>query len=170
LKNLSLLRLDGNPIQTNYLEHLKDANNLALHLGYCRIDDRSLASVRALRGVRNLFLEGNPITDAGLAHLKGLTNLTILHLEGTAIEGTGIVQLKGLDNLWLIYLDRSRVNEAALANLSGVSKFWVFSVEGTPLTEAAIQRFRYSTPDLILNRHYDADAMAADALVSESRK
>lgn len=85
------------------LEQLKD-QLVWLKLGHENLKDADLKSVGALKNLRKLHLEGNPVTDAGLSFLTALQQLQYLNLSGTAISSKGPAQLAGLKMLERLYL------------------------------------------------------------------
>lgn len=62
----------------------------------CRLDDESLAPLRAAPRLAILYLEGIPLTDACLPHLAAMPRLESVSLKGTLVTAAGIRQLQHL--------------------------------------------------------------------------
>ena len=119
-----------------------------------RADDRALAPLVHLTGLRSLDLTGTTITDRGLAevarlrslkwlalpegiteealvHLAGLPKLEGLLLAGKGLTGPGLVQLRRIPTLRVLSLNgQSALQDAALAPLAELPRLESLSLNG----------------------------------------
>lgn len=96
----------------DYLGEVGRAN-----LSNTAVTDAGLDNLRALKGLRQVYLDGTQITDAGLVHLEGLRGLQVLSLEFTQVTDAALLHLRGLTGLRILYLDETGVTDAGLARL-----------------------------------------------------
>ncbi|HEV3341171.1 MAG TPA: leucine-rich repeat domain-containing protein [Pirellulales bacterium] len=89
-----------------------------VHLGFTRPTDATLAPLRSLFGMKELWLNNTDITDAQLVSLRGLTGLQRLVLRhNIRITDAGLQHLRGLRDLQLLDLRGTRVTDAGMAQL-----------------------------------------------------
>jgi hypothetical protein len=115
------------------LPQLKKLPSLvAVNLGLCGLTDEDLKPLQDLHQVKNLLLNGNPITDKGLEQLAGLTNLHELSLsDDRAVTDRGVEHLKGLTGLRLLSLDGTQVTDDGLAHLKGLTELRTLKLYAT---------------------------------------
>jgi len=115
------------------------------------VKDVDLKHLKRLPHLKELHLNGVPISDEGLRHLansKRLTNLQLgsesvlfckRHSFGTKVNGSGFVHLSQLPNLTTLNLDRSFLTDAEMVHLAGLAN----------LEELCISNTKVSGPGLI---------------------
>lgn len=87
----------------------------------CKVRDKDLVHLRALKHLKRVKFEANDISDfggrlvtgSGLVNLKGLSELEHVSLNGMSITGAGLVHLKGLENLRILSLMDSKCRDVA---------------------------------------------------------
>lgn len=89
----------------------------SLDIARTKVTDKGLASVAAMKNLRELHLENTAVTDAGLDQLKGLAALEYLNLYGTKVTDAGIQKLAGLGKLKSLYLWQTGVTKGGVAQL-----------------------------------------------------
>jgi Leucine-rich repeat (LRR) protein len=117
-----------------------------------RPKDVTLADVRRLIRLHELYVNSPSVSDAELEHLKGLTNLSVLRLYGTRVSDTGVVSLKGLTNLSVLDLRDTQVTDAGLAQLKGLTNLKKLDLHGTRVTDAGIEGLMRALPRLTVYR------------------
>jgi hypothetical protein len=78
------------------------------------INDKPMAIVGTLTGLRALDVRDSNVSDAGLKSLSNLKNLEYLNLSRTAITGHGLPSLAGLRSLRTVLLDGNTVTDNGL--------------------------------------------------------
>jgi len=94
--SLHSIAIDGSKIEGSGLAALNLSGYFRLSLQRANLSDTSLsafASANPSPRLRELRLDGNPITDAGLKSLYGLTALDHLGIGGTKITPNGLTEL-----------------------------------------------------------------------------
>lgn len=90
---------------------------VSLDLARTKVTDAGLATLGAMKGLKELHLENTGISDAGLDSLKALPELEYLNLYGTKVTDAGLPKLTGLGKLKALYLWQSGVTKAGVAAL-----------------------------------------------------
>jgi len=123
-----------------------------LRVLYCsksdRITDRGLASIAAMRGLRDLNLYRAGVTDGGLAHLAGMTEMEELHLGMTRVTGPGLVSLARMQRLHRLSLEDTPLDDSALPHLFALSGLRQLIVWGTKLSRSALHGLRVRMPEV----------------------
>jgi hypothetical protein len=65
-----------------------------LQLSGTRVSNAGLVHLRALAGLKVLWLYDTPISDAGLVHLRGLAGLRVLNLRSTLTSAAAVDALQ----------------------------------------------------------------------------
>jgi hypothetical protein len=65
-----------------------------IHLWHKHATDETLHHIGRLTSLRELQLDGTPVTDAGLQELSGLNNLKELFVAETQVTDTGVAELQ----------------------------------------------------------------------------
>lgn len=97
LHKLEDMWLQGNGFTDAGITELKRLGNvkkLCLGLGTTRISDKGLESVKHLKNLELLDLQGSVVTDNGLRHLSGLSKLNELWTSGSIITEKGKSMLR----------------------------------------------------------------------------
>ena len=84
--------------------------------------EEALAHVGCLDRLKEVRLEGQPVTDAALAHLGGLIGLQVLILDDTRVTDAGLRHLEGMTGLEGLGLVGNRISDAGLAHLGRLSR------------------------------------------------
>jgi eukaryotic-like serine/threonine-protein kinase len=105
---------------------------------YTRVTDAGLTSLKALKKLRCLYLDGSRVTDAGMAHLGALTQLEELSLNKNRIGDDGLEQLKGLTKLKYLTLEQTTVGNDGLASLEAMAELRTLGLFGTRVTDAGL--------------------------------
>lgn len=134
LVNLKELVIGGNKLTDNGLQALRQLPNLtSLNLGGSQrtdsglwtisLTEQGLDSITTLKDLRELRLDGMPVTARWLEKLKPLTKLERLSLQGC-----------------------KRLGDDAASSLAAWPALRVLDVKGTALTEKGIAEFRRAKP------------------------
>ncbi len=81
------------------------------------LDDEHLSPLAGLDRLKELYLDGAPITDAALPTLQQFAKLVTLDLQHTAVTDAGLVHLKSMKQLKLLLLTGSQVTREGVAQL-----------------------------------------------------
>jgi hypothetical protein len=135
---LSSLKLEGSPSGTSR-QH--ETSSIPLPL-----TDAGLGYLKALPGLKFLFLSGASITDVGLQHLQDADHLESLNLTNTPITDAGLVYLEGLANLEILNLSGTRITDAGLPHLVGLRKLQWLAVPNTTVTESGVAELESALP------------------------
>ncbi len=106
---------------------------------------------------------GPELTDAGLASLKGLKLLEILSLDGTDVTDAGIESLAGMSRLEVLDLSRTQISDACLETLKGMKNLRFIRLDETRVTCKRAQSLQAALPDariMLENCKFDQDAGA----------
>lgn len=88
------LRLTGQPVQDQDVQHLTQFKNLTrLNLENTKITDSSLTLLATLPNLEHLNLYGTAVTDAGLAKLAAAPNLKVVYVWRTKTTPEGVKRL-----------------------------------------------------------------------------
>ncbi|HEY5956436.1 MAG TPA: hypothetical protein VIV60_07790 [Polyangiaceae bacterium] len=122
------------------LPHLR-----VLHLGFTGLKD-NLTGLETLDGLRELRLNGAPITSRALRHIRGLKGLESLDLEETNVNSEGLVWLKGLRELRFLNMNSTSVDDRGLRALQGLTKLEDLLIGGTRCTCAGVDALKRTLP------------------------
>lgn len=117
------ISLEGVLIEDKTLAFLGGLTGLrALDLSNTNITDAGLAHLAGLTALREFYLNNTHITDVGFEHLTNLRSLRRLEALGTSITGQGFALLRGLRSLRYLRVgpditDRALKNIASFAEL-----------------------------------------------------
>jgi hypothetical protein len=140
-----------------------DPNPNILDLSFTETSDKSLALLRRLTSLSELYLRRTQVTNDGLVHLKGLTSLSVLYLSGTQVTNDGLVHLKGLTSLSMLSLDGTQVTNDGLVHLKGLTSLSVLSLSGTQVTNDGLVHLKGLTSLSML--YLDGTQVTNDGLV-----
>lgn len=110
----------------------------SVYLSNPKLDDRTLARLTALTGLREILAFGTRISDAGLAHVSGLTSLQWLIVGKTRVSDEGLIHLAGL-KLMRLFLSNTKVSDAGLEHVAQISSLQVLALDGTRVTDAGMK-------------------------------
>lgn len=125
---------------------------VSLDLARTKVSDKGLASVAAMKNLRELHLENTAISDAGLDQLKGLAALEYLNLYGTKVTDAGIQKLAGLGKLKALYLWQTGVTKGGVAQLKAklagarINMGWTAEDDAKPVAAAPAAAPAATTP------------------------
>lgn len=128
------------------LARFKASDLHTLDLWDTKIEDKDLAQIAGLAGLRALSLSRTQIGDAGLAHLAGLSNLATLNLYGTKITDAGLARVSGLPAIEVLWINKTAVTDACLAHLRPLAKLRELYVADTKISEPARAAFKREKP------------------------
>jgi Leucine-rich repeat (LRR) protein len=164
LVNLRTLILEGVAQDNSGLDlsGLVNLRELSVHLQerrvngtvqWDRFDERDIAAIGKLTGLRRLAVSHHGVTNAALKSLTGLKRLEDLFIGGEALTDDGLAYLAELPHLNRLTLsghftDAGLVHVQKLQNL-GMLEF----VSGADFTARALSDFRASMPNLGLYRN-----------------
>jgi hypothetical protein len=106
----------GAQITNRGLTHLSGMRQLE-SLGLINARITTLEPIRGLTQLKQLQLEGAPITDEGLEPLHAFTSLQWLLLDETQVTDAGIAHFSTMSNLGQLDLARTRIGDAGTAPL-----------------------------------------------------
>ncbi len=177
LKHLTTLRLGGYQIDDDTLSIIKRFTKLSglmidaaavTDAGLTRITDlplRDVALVRCFsitdeafqtlagfRGLRQLVLQGIPLSGSGMKCLRNRDNLVALRLNETGIEDAAIEQLRGLKNLARLELHQTQITDGAVDALSTLTGLKTLDVGQTGVTDAGAERLAKALPHCRITR------------------
>jgi hypothetical protein len=98
-------------------------------------------------GRTNIYL-GPALTDAGLASLKGLKNLEVLSVDGAEITDAGLEALLEMPRLEVLDLSKTKVSDAGLETLKRIKKLRFVRLDGSRVTCQGAQALQEALPDL----------------------
>lgn len=113
---------------------------LMLDVRFCDLQDKDAAGLEALRQLRHLRLDGNPITDAALIHLKPLTKLETLHLGSTKVTGVGLRHLQALPRLRQLHMSSTPLTDVGARDIGTIHSLQTLSLSTTPLTDEGLRQ------------------------------
>lgn len=126
------------------------------------VRDDDLIEVGNLSGLRELLLEGCPVTNSGLKHLQNLKRLEVFHSHGSKIDddglkylahkrlhclslvdlritGSGLAHLNQCTNLEELWLHDSDINDEGLSLLPRFPKLWLLDLQGTKVSNTDLK-------------------------------
>jgi hypothetical protein len=105
-------------------------------------DGESLAFLDYLPKLRELCLEGEPVTDAGLKRIVRRDQLRVLSIDGSRLTDASVARLRVLTKLEHLQL-RGAINitEDGIADLASLSSLSDLAI-GTPVNEAGLDHLR----------------------------
>ena len=114
-----------------------------LNLGRCGLlTDQALVTVRPLRHLTSLGLEGVPVTDAGVLYLLDLPALASLDLSWTGVGDAGVARLGTMRGLRELVLAGSRVTDAGLRHLTSLPGLTYLDLSNTAVSDAGLRALR----------------------------
>jgi Leucine-rich repeat (LRR) protein len=140
LPNLRELTIGGNKLTDLGVQMLRQLPQLTyLDLGGSQRTDSGLWSVT--------------ITDGGMESVATLSNLKELRLNGTPVSGRGLERLKGVQTIERLHLQGcKRIGDSAVPVLGAMTKLRLVDVKETALTPEGIAQLRKALPQAqILN-------------------
>ncbi|MCA9088226.1 MAG: hypothetical protein KDA90_06260 [Planctomycetaceae bacterium] len=114
----------------------------SLHAAYCGLSDDDLSTLRQLRKLRSLWLDGNELTNAAMPELAALPDLNYLSIDCPRITWSGLEQLGQLSR------KPQLIEGTALRRLAGTEGLTVhsYATSWVPYGQfAAPQRLQIST-------------------------
>jgi Leucine-rich repeat (LRR) protein len=112
------------------------------------ITDRSLSELGQLKELRHLGLMGTKITDKGLKKLVNLPELKSLFLANTAISDAGLKDIKEIIGLDTLILDGTKVTDVGIQHLAELDHLFVLGVNSTNVTEKGKTQIQKALPNL----------------------
>ena len=115
---------------------------IGIDLNELEITDADLLSLRGLKhvkGTRNWFLLGVPITDEGVKVLAEIPDLNVVYLDRTKVTGAG---LKDVKVYWRLSMRDTPVNNEGLKALSGHKHLPQLDLAGTQITDAGLRALK----------------------------
>jgi hypothetical protein len=149
LRNLCLISAGVTDAGLAHLEGLDHLERLWLGQNSL-VTDAALASLRGLKGLRELDLWGVKITDAGLVHLSGLTKLESLKLYWSDVTDAGLVHLSKLTALRHLDLGHSRITGPGLSHLRGLTRLRSLDLVMTSVSDEAVDAFEKAMPGVVV--------------------
>ncbi|MCA8992932.1 MAG: leucine-rich repeat domain-containing protein [Planctomycetaceae bacterium] len=174
-RELTTLRLDGNPIAGDGLLHLTACKRLKhLSLGSCSLTDEGLQQLPSLPALEVLNLYNNQIGDAGLAHLTKarFPKLNCLILSRTDVTAEGLAgladfegqlhigELRLSDNdlkfleqspgIVTVTLFRNKLTDNSAERLAKLKHLKWLDVRQTGITEEGVQAIKAALPDCVV--------------------
>ena len=138
LTRLKHLYLNAGVQVTNRgLTHLSGMRQLE-SLGLINTRITTLEPIRGLTQLKELQLQGAPITDAGLEPVEGFTSLEWLFLGGTQVTDAGIAHFSALSNLMMVDLTGTRVGDAGTRLLLDLPRIRSLNLADTRVTDAGL--------------------------------
>jgi hypothetical protein len=131
------------------------------------VTDSTLAYLKRLPHLENLFLNRTVVTDAGLSHLSSLTGLTCLSLKATHISDAGLAHLAGLTKLEYLSLEHTEVTEMGLPNLQEFTQLQRLSLQTTQVSETGLARL--SSLSRLHHVYVDESQVAKSRLIALQR-
>ncbi len=153
----NVVKLGGKVERTPQLD---GTDLIGIDLNELKITDADLLSLRGLKhvkGARNWFLQGVPITDEGAKVLAEIPDLNVVCLDRTKVTGAG---LKHVKVYWRLSLRDTPVNDEGLKALSGHKHLPQLDLAGTQITDAGLRALKdlKQLRTLILQRTKITDA------------
>ena len=177
LKNLKTLRLGGYQINDDTLSVVKRFTKLnALMIDEAAITDAGLSRIAGLPlreitlarcfsitdeafqqlgkfdGLRQLVLQGIPLSGSGIQHLQNKRKLVSLRLNETGIEDAAVESLRGLKNLARLELRQTQITDAAVDTLATLSGLKTLDIGRTGISDAGGKRLAKALPQCKITR------------------
>jgi hypothetical protein len=112
------------------------------------VTDDDLTTLRNIRPLHRVLLDGTKVTDAGLAHLEGIEGLEWVSVCKTAVTDAGLVHLSKIPSLRQIHIRNTRVTDAGVVYLHGMPNLEFINLAQTRVTPAGVKALRRATPRL----------------------
>lgn len=117
------------------LARLKDLPYLReIYFQNTPITNALLRHVQDLHDMEYLGLISTPVDDEGLKYLKDLAGLKGLILWGSPVTGSGFVHLARMQRLQILKLDLTKVTDESLVNLKDLPALQMLTLYGTSIT------------------------------------
>ena len=140
--NLQVVLANGQPA---HVQRQGDLPNQPFHISLIDLRDnhnfqnRHIAELSTLKGLRKLVLMGTLVTDDALEHLAGLTTLEELNIAGTRINGSGFGYLNRLDNLTVLLCGGCvHITDNSLVHLRSLDRLTTLGLIDTNITDAGL--------------------------------
>lgn len=134
--HFSLHFLTNVNVQDKGLAHLKDLTGIReLRLTQTRVKGPGLAPFTNLR---KLDLNYSSFNDDGMQYLAGMKDLTELSLRDTLVSDTGLKHLAGLTNLTSLDLYGANLTDEGVHNLANLKKLEKLNLLGAAVTDAGL--------------------------------
>lgn len=119
----------------------------SLDLTRSDVDDRSFDHLSSLRDVRDLRVQGRPITNSSMKIVGKWCELTTASFQGTIIDDNGVAHLRHCVLLTELSLRSTRISDKSVVTLSRLTSLRRLDVSCCRLSESAIKQLRAALPD-----------------------
>ena len=123
-------------------------------------DDRTMAAVGELTGLKALDLRDSDLSDRGMESLSKLHNLEYLKLDHAKITDRGVAALSKLQALKSLQLDEIRITEKGLSDIRSCRHLRVLNLNHCQITDKGLRSISALSEleDLELNWNLDITA------------
>ncbi len=122
---------DGVTPDDRCMAHLSGLTGLrVLMLVKANVTDSGLRWIRGLKSLTKLYLQSEKLSDAGMAHIAELRSLEILEVMSPEITDAGLGHLANLRSLRELYIWSPRVRGPGLVHLADLSSLRNLNLEG----------------------------------------
>lgn len=144
-KELRHVTLDGSTLNEGFA-HLSGATNLeslelASNQGRSEFSEEAARHLAAIRGLKNLTLDGAKLTPAVMNWIAQQTELETLSLEYTPINAELLTQISGLIKLKSLKLRGSQFDDNAVSALNGLTRLERLDLSQTQLSDQGLSQF-----------------------------
>ena len=122
--------------------HELGANDLqALNLVFWNVsfDEKEMAHLEHLTGLRKLFLQSPAITNKSLVSIRKFTNLQWLDLSHTRINDRGLEYLVHFDELQVLDLEKTLISDSGAGQLSELVDLEQLSLKATNIGDVGLE-------------------------------
>ena len=128
-------------VNDSSLANLRALSGLSeVYLIRADVGDTGLQFLRELNALVVLHLTGNQkVTDTGLASIGQMARLRSLNISGTGVSDAGLVHLTLLEELAILALTNTEIGDAGLNTLTQLPSLVALRIDGRQLTQAGAE-------------------------------
>jgi type 1 glutamine amidotransferase len=144
---LNGLMIDEGAVTDTGLSRIADLPLREITLARCfSITDEAFPTLGGFRDLRQLVLQGIPLSGSGMKHLQNKNRLVSLRLNETGIEDAAIESLRGLKNIVRLELRQTQISDAAVDVLATLAGLKTLDVSRTGITDTGAERLAKALP------------------------
>jgi Leucine-rich repeat (LRR) protein len=134
-----------------HLQHLKDLR--CLYINGAQMTDNSVAIIRRLSHLEELYLDRTAVTDVGLRHLSAI-KVRHLSLADTRITDEGLETLASMPQLEVLNISGTQITDAGLRRLQEVKSLKEVYLTLTPVTDTGMDALLSALPSLVIKDRF----------------
>ena len=122
-----------------------------LDLRKTKVTDDHLATVSALRYLREILLDRCSITDAGLKRLSGLNQLESVSVRYTQVSNAGLTTFSAMPSLECLRLTGTNIDDTGLLSISHLTSLTEVYARWTHVTPEGAAEIRNAIPKCVVH-------------------